>query len=61
MISKVEQVKSPIVQSQDYYLFGLTYDSYTKEDPVTIIINTMEKSSGYEFTSSAKAARYFMN
>jgi hypothetical protein len=28
---KVEQVKSPVVQSQDYYPFGLTFNSYQRE------------------------------
>ena len=28
---KVEHIKSPIVQSQDYYPFGLQYNSYTRE------------------------------
>jgi RHS repeat-associated protein len=28
---KVEQIKSPVVQSQDYYPFGLTFNSYQRE------------------------------
>ena len=32
---KVEQVKSPVVQSDDYYPFGLRYNSYNRENSVT--------------------------
>jgi RHS repeat-associated protein len=28
----VEHVKSPVIQSQDYYPFGLTFNSYTREN-----------------------------
>ena len=28
---KVEQIKTPVVQSQEYYPFGLTYNSYVRE------------------------------
>ncbi len=28
----VEHIKSPIIQSQDFYPFGLTYNSYSRED-----------------------------
>ena len=31
---KVEHVKSPVVQQDDYYPFGLTYNSYTRENSV---------------------------
>jgi len=31
---KVEQVKSPVIQSQDYYPFGLTYNSYQRENSI---------------------------
>jgi len=29
---KVEHVKSPVIQSQDYYPFGLRYNSYSREN-----------------------------
>ena len=29
---KVEQVKSPVVQSDDYYPFGLTFGTYQREN-----------------------------
>ncbi len=29
---KVDQVKSPVIQTQDYYPFGLTYNSYSREN-----------------------------
>ncbi|HEX5171922.1 MAG TPA: DUF6443 domain-containing protein [Cyclobacteriaceae bacterium] len=32
---KVEHVKSPIVQQNDYYPFGLTFNSYQRENSVT--------------------------
>ncbi len=31
---KVTQVKSPVVQSDEYYPFGLTFNSYTRENSV---------------------------
>ena len=31
---KVEHVKSPVIQSQDYYSFGLSFNSYNRENSV---------------------------
>jgi RHS repeat-associated protein len=31
---KVEHIKSPIIQSQDYYPFGLTFNGYSRENSV---------------------------
>ena len=33
---KVEHVKSPVIQSQDYYPFGLTFNSYNRENSVEV-------------------------
>ena len=32
---KVTQIKSPVIASNDYYPFGLTFNSYTRENSVT--------------------------
>ena len=32
---KMEHVKSPVVSSQDYYSFGLTFGSYQRENSVS--------------------------
>jgi RHS repeat-associated protein len=32
---KIEVTKSPVVQSQDYYPFGLTFNSYARENSVS--------------------------
>jgi len=32
---KVEHVKSPVIQSQDYYPFGLSFNSYNRENSLT--------------------------
>jgi RHS repeat-associated protein len=32
---KVEHIKSPVVQQEDYYPFGLTFNSYSRENSVT--------------------------
>lgn len=31
---KVEHVKSPVVQMDDYYPFGLTFNSYQRENSI---------------------------
>src|ERR1051325_4208062 len=31
---KVEHIKSPVISSQSYYPFGLTFDSYSRENSV---------------------------
>ena len=31
---KVTQVKSPVIQTDDYYPFGLTFNSYSRENTV---------------------------
>ena len=41
---KVEHVKSPVVQMDDYYPFGLTFNSYSRENttPQNYLYNSME-------------------
>ncbi len=41
---KVEQIKNPVIQIEDYYPFGLTYNSYQRENT----LNQMHLFGGKE-------------
>ncbi len=50
---KVTQVKSPVVQTDDYYLFGLRYNSYSRKngtEAVAGLVNTLYKLFGLTFS-----------
>jgi RHS repeat-associated protein len=59
---KVEHVKSPIIQSQDYYPFGLTFNSYSKENSVNnpYQYNGKEKQDEVDLGWLDYGARVFM-
>jgi len=40
---KVEHIKSPIIQMQDYYSFGATFNSYSREDNIPNSFNYQSK------------------
>lgn len=59
---KVEHVKSPIVQMDDYYPFGLTYNSYIRKNYVSNLYqyNAKEKQDELELGWLDYGARMYI-
>jgi RHS repeat-associated protein len=59
---KVSQVKSPVIQADDYYPFGLTFNSYRRENNVgnEFMYNGKERQDGLDLGWYDYGARMYM-
>src|SRR5690348_3337603 len=59
---RVEHIKSPVVSSQDYYPFGLTFNSYNRENsvPNPLLYNGKEQQDELNLGWLDYGARMYM-
>src|SRR4051812_10563772 len=59
---KVEHVKSPVIQSEDFYPFGLSFNSYNRENSLInkYLYNGKEKQDALDLGWFDYGARMYM-